>query len=379
MKKFKFNSKSSVIKGIEETPVKKGINWDRIIYFAALAVVIFSFGSYFIGRYLVVKAESEVIIHKFDVNFPEDIIVNSYNVEEGDTVKKGDILFYYRNNFYKENDGVNIAINNGSRNDEYSKSTENWLLREQISTERDLNLKSLELNKDKATMNELQQGMDRLKKEVFLDIYPPSKLQEAEDKVENLKISISGLNQEINYLRSYLNEINARLLGIRAIKPEYSNEETQVGSASSMANFVNNKAGESATFDALNIPYYAPKGGMISQIYAEPDETTYESQLVMDMIELKDVHIKAYFKQEALNYINEGDIVDITFPDGTKSKGVIDKIYVKTTNLPDRLYETGSDLERRIRAIVIPLKIDDTDKWFRFYKINVTVSKSKYF
>lgn len=374
MKKFQFNSKASVLKGIEETPVKKGINWDRIIYFAALAVVLLSFGSFFIGKYLVVKAESEIIIHKFDVNFPEDIIVNEYLVEENDTVKSGDILFYYRMNQYDDDGDGNVVIANSNADNGYSNSTYNWLIREKISTERDIKFAQLEINKEKKELAALSAGMDRLKKEVFLDIYPPAKLQEAEDKIENAKMNISAEQGKMYSLRQYLDEVERRLAEELAKKNAKPNDEEIQNIAS-----IGGGGGGALAFDRMNIPYHSPQGGMVSQIYAYPNETTYESQLIMDLIELKDIHIKAYFKQEALNYIDEGDIVDITFPDGSKSKGVIDQIYLKTTNLPDRLYETGSELERRIRAIVIPLKIDEADKWFKFYKINVTVTKSKYF
>ena len=374
MKKFQFNSKQSVIKGIEETPVKKGINWDRIIYFAALAIVLFSFGSFFIGKYLVVKAESEIIIHKFDVNFPEDVIVNEYYVEEDDTVKAGDLLFNYRLGQHDDGDGNGGIVANVGRGNDYSNSTYNWLIREKISTEQDIKFAQLEIRKEKKELAALTSGLDRLKKEVFLDIYPPAKLQEVQDKVENAKMNISAEQSRIYSLKEYLTEIERRIAAEAAKKNMDPNEEAIQNIAA-----LGGANGSGAAFNPMNIPYYAPQGGMVSQIYAYPNETTYESQLIMDMVELKDIHIKAYFHQEALNYIDEGDIVDITFPDGSKSKGVIDQIYLKTTNLPDRLYETGSELERRVRVIVIPLKIDETDKWFKFYKISVTVSKSKYF
>ena len=335
--------------------------------------MLFSFGSFFIGKYLVVKAESEIIIHKFDVNFPDDIIVNEYLVEENDTVRKGDVLFYYRLSHFDDgnNGGGDLRVYNNNSGSDYSKSTENWLIREKIQTEKEINMLKLEIGQNQEEIKQLTAGMERLKKEVFLDIYPPAKLKEAENKVENAKMEISTDKKELVYLRNYLAEINARLGDMKTLKSNMDAEAALAAAAEGN--------GDGDGFNSMNIPYIAPKGGMVSQIYALPNETSYKSYLVMDMIELKDIHIKAYFKQAALNYVDEGDIVDITFPDGSKSKGVIDKIYLKTTNLPDRLYDTGSDLERRIRAIVIPLKIDDADKWFKFYKINVTVTKSKYF
>ena len=87
----------------------------------------------------------------------------------------------------------------------------------------------------------------------------------------------------------------------------------------------------------------------------------------------------AYFKQKDIKYVEAGDKVDITFPDGSKSLGIVDKMYIKTAAMPDRLYRKGSSVERRIRAVVVPINVQEASKWYGYYKINVLVSKPKYF
>ena len=366
MKKFKFNTQTSVIKGIEEKPVKKGFNWDRLIYFITLCIVILSFGSYFINKYIKVSAESEIILDKFNVTFTDDIIVGEYFVEEGDSIGKGDSLFSYKFNL-EDNDGDGAAIAIGGLGGKSrSSDMSNWLLREKLNTLKNIDLKTLELRDIERTISELEKGLDKIKKEVFLEIYPPAKLKEAQNKISSLKLKAEKIKEEIAFLKRYKDLTDQRSLDL-------DNENTALRDAELNASL-------SADNDAnREYVFYSQKTGMISQIYSRSKEVCYRQNLVLDIIEFQGLHILAYFKQEDLKYINTGDKVDIEFPDGSTSKGIIDKLYIKTTNLPDRLYETGSKVERRIKAVVVPLNVEDTEKWFEFYKINVTVSKPKFF
>ena len=364
MKKFKFNTQASVIKGIEEKPVRKGFNWDRLIYFITLSIVLLSFGTYFINRFIKVSAESEIILDKFNVTFTDDIIVGEYFVEEGDSIGKGDSLFTYRFNIEDENNhgaSISLAGINSSRQTR-SKEMDNWLLKEKLNTLKNIDLKTLERNDTRRLIKDLKSKLENLKKEVFLEIYPPSKLKDAQNKISSLELKESKLTEEILFLKKYLALTEQRAIELKT--PQLSPEELNA----SLSNGNSNN----------EYVFYSQKTGMVSQIYSRSKEVCYRQNLVLDVIEFQGLHIIAYFKQGDLGYIETGDKVDIEFPDGSTSKGIIDKLYVKTTTLPDRLYETGSKVERRIKAVVVPLNVEDTEKWFEFYKINVTVSKPKF-
>lgn len=366
MKKFKFKSQESIIKGIEEKPIKKGFNWDRVIYFTTLLIILLSFGTYFISKEVKISAESEIIMDKFNVTFTDDIIVTEYFIEEGDSVKQGDSLFTYRLNL-EDIHGNSAAIIDNSSKREYSRETESWLTREKLNSLKNIDLKKIELKDIDRKIKTLEGDMDKIKKEVFLEIYPPSKLQNAEESLMDLKNDKQSVNEEISYLNKYLNVTIQRLEELRSQVPSVNLGE------------VNGVIGANGGLDVNEFIYYAPKDGMISQVYARSDEVCYKQNLVTDIIEFQGLHILAYFKQEDLKFVGNGDIVDIKFPDGSKSKGIVDKLYIKTTNLPDRLYDQGSKIERRVRAVVVPLDVEDSSKWYEFYKINVLVSKPKYF
>lgn len=365
MKKFKFKTQESIIKGIEEKPIKKGFNWDRLIYFATLLIVVISFGSYFISKQVEVQAESEIIMDKFNVTFTDDVIVSEYFVEEGDSVAKGDSLFTYR--FQFEDDDDDLTIINNSQKKEYSGDTENWLTREKLNAQKNIDLKQMEITSLQREVNCVEGSMEQIKKEVFLEIHPPAKLQKARETVERSKIQLQKAREELTYLRRYLELTLQRLDELRSQVPNL-----QLGELNGIMAGV----GDGGKNEFV---YLAPKEGMISQIYARSEEVAYEQNLVLDIIEFQGLLILAYFRQEDLKFVNIGDKVDIKFPDGSDSKGIIDKLYIKTTSLPDRLYDSGSKVERRIRAVVIPLNVEDSAKWYEFYKINVIVSKPKYF
>lgn len=365
MKKFQFKSQESIIKGIEEKPIKKGFNWDRVIYFATLLIIVLSFGTYFISKQVRVSAESEIIMDKFNVTFTDDIIVTEYFIEEGDSVKAGDSLFTYRLDL--EDDGGLAAALANSNEANYSKSTESWLTREKLNTLKNIDLKRIELRDVSRRIQLLERDLDKIKKEVFLEIYPPSKLQTAEEKIEDLKNEQLTIKEEINYLSRYLDVTIQRLEELRSQIPN-----VQLGEMNGVV------AGDGGGIQEEFV-YYSPKDGMVSQVYARSDEVCYKQNLVTDIIEFQGLHILSYFKQKDIKFIASGDIVDIKFPDGSKSKGIVDKLYIKTTVLPDRLYDTESNSDRRVRAVIVPLNIEDAPKWFEFYKINVTVSKPKYF
>lgn len=368
MKKFKFKTQESIIKGIEERPIKKGFNWDRLIYFTTLVIILVSFGSYFISRQIKVSAESEIIMDKFNVTFTNDVIVTEYFVEEGDSVRPGDSLFTYRLNLYDmDGGGGAYAAITGDRS--YSRETENWLTREKLSTLKNIDLKTLDLREIERKIKSRQGEMDRIRQQVFLELDPPSKLRTAEEDLSKLISDKDKINEELNYLRNYLSITLARIDELRSQIPDISMAELAGG-------FGNGGSGGRRDDDFV---YLAPKEGMVSQIYARSDEVCYKQNLVLDIIEFQGIHILSYFKQEDLKYITTGDIVDIQFPDGSKSKGIIDKLYIKTTNMPDRLYDQGSTIERRIKAVVVPLNVRESSNWYEFYKINVTVSKPKYF
>ena len=363
MKKFHFKTQESIIKGIEEKPIKKGFNWDRVIYLVTLLIIVVSFGSYFISKSIKVTAESEVIMDKFNVTFTNDVIVTEFYVEEGDSIRKGDSLFNYI--LSREADDDDMFMSN--KNDRgYSKETENYLVREKLQTERDLQKARMEIKSLEREIKSLKKEIDKTEKKVFLDVEPPSAITSLKKEINDAEMEMSQHEDEIDYLKNYLAITTKKLENLRSQIPQVNIGELQ-----------------GILSDEVNRPkeytYISPKSGMVSQVYARSDEVRYKSTLVLDIIEYQGLHILAYFKQKDLKYIEAGDKVEVTFPDGTKSAGIIDKLYPKTATMPDRLYDSGSKVERRIRAVVVPLNVEEASKWYGFYKINVIVSKSKYF
>ena len=373
MKKFQFKTQESIIKGIEEKPIKKGFNWDRVIYFAVLLIVLVSFGSYFISQNIRVTAESEVLMDKFNVTFTNDVIVTEFFVEESDSVSRGDSLFTYLLSREYDGAGGRFGGASGSAAGGYSGDTENWLIREKLKAERDAQKARLEIRSLKKDIEEAEGSIEKIRKQVFLDVYPPSKLTEVQRDIRNNKSKLAEKEDELAYHLKYIRDTQQRLDVLRAQKPEFESFESgNVGTATGFSDGRGRVRPDQYT-------YLSPKNGMVSQIYARSDEVRYKSTLVMDIVEFQGLHILSYFRQKDLKYISPGDKVDIKFPDGSNSVGIIDKTYIKTASMPDRLYRKGSKVEQRVRAVVVPINVEEASKWFNYYKINVMVSKPKYF
>lgn len=371
MKKFQFKTQESIIKGIEEKPIKKGFNWDRVIYFAVLLIVLVSFGSYFISQNIRVTAESEVLMDKFNVTFTNDVIVTEFFVEESDSVNRGDSLFTYL--LSREYDGDGFGGMSSGASSGYSGDTENWLIREKLKAERDAQKCRIEIKSLTNDIVDAEASLEQIRKQVFLDVYPPSKLTEVQKQIKNNKNTLAEKKDELAYHQKYIRDTQQRLDVLRAQKPVLDNFES--GNAGSATGFSDGRGRNRPDEYA----YLSPKSGMVSQIYARSDEVRYKSTLVMDLIEFQGLHILSYFRQKDLKFVNSGDKVDITFPDGSKSVGIIDKTYIKTASMPDRLYRKGSKVEQRVRAVIVPINVEEASKWYGYYKINVLVSKPKYF
>ena len=85
-----------------------------------------------------------------------------------------------------------------------------------------------------------------------------------------------------------------------------------------------------------------------------------------------------FFEQEDIDFFKEGDLMAITFPDGSVSKGIIKRFYYATYPLPDEFQKRYEPTTRTIAADIYPVNDADYEHWRAFYKMSVTITKFKY-
>jgi len=65
----------------------------------------------------------------------------------------------------------------------------------------------------------------------------------------------------------------------------------------------------------------------------------------------------------------------ISFPDGSKSEGLISKFHMNTYELPSEFQNKYEPTKRNIVAEVVPIHRKEINNWKNFYKMNVKVEK----
>lgn len=352
MKSFDFKRKDSVLRGQKDKSlftITKKINWDRIIYFSLLIGLLIIVGRYSYYKFLFVKADGQIIFNSVDIQTIDDSRIISLPVHEGDEVKVGDTLFLYEEDSeeqsYQSDATISIQKNN---------SALNWKRKESIEISQQIQLKNNELTYLLNKLNRLKKDEEKVKNEVMVDALP---------KVEYHRLvnAISDLEQEVLLIQKEILILNNKLKQIQNL-PIESVVSNGLGNI--------NKTSPNS--------FISPIDGYISKIFKENYEVTLKSEVVMHLYQPKGVMVKAYFKQSDYNQIKKGDVVDVEFPDGKITKGIISMVLYETNRLPEEFQKKFEPTTRVINADIVPYSDQDLQLWKKYNKLSVTIRKEKY-
>ena len=312
---------------------------------AFLGFLLFKLIQHFYIATAIIMVDGQVILDKMAVHFTDDVRIVEMYVDEGQSVCKGEALFKYINGEF-DDDGINILS---------SRDNSDWLIRERLSTLKEISFKQIQLVKTQQQMLLQKQEFERMAKMVLIDVYENADLDPLRRMVEEQEINEKSLKAEIRLLNQYLSSLN-----------------TQVERE---ALLIKN---EGIGLQAELLTYRSPIDGIIGAINMNPNEVCYEGDDVMTVHKPDEISIYAYFDQKVVDDINRGELVTITFPDGSKTKGRIENFYVSTYALPDEFQKRYEPTERTILAEVVPLNESDKQSWKQFYKMNVKITKARY-
>lgn len=352
MKPFKFKTKATVLKGVKEEAPKKGINWDRIIYLVLFIVIFISILYYAISKSFYVNVLGHVHTEQFSVGFPEDVSVFDYFVQEHDTVEKGDTLFYYRLNLLEDDDVNNVVaavITNNSAD---------WYLKERLQTQKKINLSYIEIGDHKNNIARIEKELEKIKKEVYLDVYPQSELKKSMLEIDKLYVDIEKTEGEITYLKKYLSLLN------------YYEQQAKL----------NQPTIATGNDDVLLWSYYkSPVDGVVSKIFEDPEEVTYKKDLVMLINDFEKIFILGYIDQKDIDHFDIGESLSVIFANGDRSNGIIDKFYINTEEMPLDFIDAKERFKRRVVVRLIPENEEVADEWKKRHLYEVRISKTRYF
>ena len=205
--------------------------------------------------------------------------------------------------------------------------------------------------------------LERVRNEVILDAVSHTSLENLEYRIEKLQAEIALREEESRIYRKqigYLSDLMRKELDQENIRILQETGHVMLTGAEDASSFK---------------IFTCPIDGTITKVLKQPYEVALKTENILSIHQPNDVHIKGFFEQEDLKYLNEGDIVDIEFPDGTRSVGLIDRFYSATYILPEEFQKKFEPTTRTLAADIIPLGENDLYIWKKYYKLSVKISK----
>lgn len=356
MKSVQFKRKESLLRIAEEEnrPKKPKTNWDRVIYFAFLAIVLFFVGRWGYYKLFFVEGFGQVLFENVEIRDIKDTKIAHFYVHEGDEVQVGDTLF--KQYVEIETDGGGVHVNLGSSRQ---------LDRDVLLTQKQIRIKQSELNGLLARKEGLAKTLADQKQKVILELIAMHHLDNTRASIDKVDAEILEVESEIAELRDYLILLKA------ANKAESQTPMT--------ANININHSGGDIFSGRRKYSYYlAPIAGTVTKIFKQEHETALKSETILSIHKAENIFIKAYIDQEDLESLKQDDIVNLRFADGSKSKGVIKRFYYATYRLPEEFQNKYEPTTRTLAADIYPLDESETQTWKAYYKMSVNVRKRKF-
>lgn len=337
MKSSYFSRSSGEIRIIKSKDSKARFNWDKIVYLTIFTVLI-GYLIYYLGhRMLVIKETGQVQFETLEIQYFKDIQIDKFYFNEGDSVEVGDTIFSFH---IEHGDLLTYAEVEMER---YQKVSET--LSKHTSQ---IRIKEAELESLRSLLQFTKAERSRVEKEVLLSVYTSSRVDPYVRKEEELKSSIFILEKEIEALKS----ITPVITKAYTISPNQNNHYQY---------------------------FTSPIAGTVAHKYMTEHETVLESEHIMSLfLPHKNVHIKTFFTSDDMKYLKIGDEVDLYFPNGQKSVGIIKQFFYDTYELPVQFDDYSEDVYKRIEADLVPLHPEDQQLWNASIKLTVDVRKSKF-
>ena len=228
-----------------------------------------------------------------------------------------------------------------------------------LSLNKNIAIKRVEITEKTELISWYREQIKILENEVILEITPKTKIDSYQKEIEKLTLDIESANKQI----SIYYQLSANLKS-RSFQPNTSHSDVE---------------GTSFGTGGLKTYYYiAPIRGTITRLYKNDHEVALKSETILNIHKREKIYIKAFFNQESLRYVKEGDEVTVIFPDGSSSIGHIKRFYFATYRMPEEFQKKYESTTRAIAADIYPIENEDEIKWKAYYKMAVTLRINKF-
>lgn len=357
MKISNFRRKKSFIIGLKDEKVKKKRNWDQIFYFSVLLILL-GIGSYFLMDYICyVSGRGQMVMENISVRIPYDVRILKFYKKEGDAIKAGDSLFSY-----EDNQSNLLALTDSFHT--YAHSNPEWLERELFSLheKQTWNNAAIQELKKQLTLtgNECREALIQVK----LNVLPYSNYQKVKGDLESLKSRIKILEEENETSSAMSEALMKKLKGINS--GVLLKEHTYFEGDSSGA-----QQGTGRIF-------YAPADGFLGRILKKPSELSLKEEDILLLQRNDKLFVRAYFDQKYIREIKLNDTIRITFPDDTKSTGIVKQLHTGAYPAPDEFQQKPETDEFTFGVDIFPLDTTALSDWRPYNGLSVNIFKSKF-
>jgi len=122
----------------------------------------------------------------------------------------------------------------------------------------------------------------------------------------------------------------------------------------------------------------APFNGVIHSVKRKVSEFSARGAPLVTLIADKaPVRIESYLDNDQLRYLHRGNVVNIKFADGVRSKARINKIFSSANEIPERDWVHYRPVETQVRVHLVPVSSKDAALWKRYDRMEVTVRGGK--
>lgn len=364
MKNINFKRNESVLKGLEiQTQGKKKgkVNWDRIIYFALLAVILIFFFRYLINEMFFIEGNGQVRFENISIRNTDDCRVIEIFVLEGDEVKIGDSLFsYIPDDENAENNNANSYGSAGFALNSKKQGDVSWSEREVFKVKEEIKVNNFLIAEKVKLKNLYSAELQRIRNEVMLDVLPRNKLDDQLAKINQLNFDIQSLRGKTSMLAASLNQLEG-------MKRDLSATTTYAGQGLG-------GGGD----DSRQKVFYAPLSGVITTVMKNEFEVALKSEEIMSIHKPENISVRGFFQQEDLASLKIGDRVDLHFPDGSDGRGIIKRFYFATYRLPEEFQKKYEPTTRSLTVDIYPETKHDLKMWKAYWKMAVKITKTKY-
>lgn len=347
---------------------KRPFNWDRFVYLILLAVFLFFTGRFVINTYFYIEGNGQVLFESVDIRHTDDIRILQFGVKEGQDVEIGDTLFTYflDEDIFGESGGFggnSVSIGGGAPD---------WIEREIYKLQKDIDLNRVRIADDKELLAIYESDLERVRNEVILDAVSHTNLENLEYQISKLQADINLHSAQISIYNKQIAYLKGLVLDEETIDITQSSQGGGAGGTHENTEFIMLAGIEDITNFKI---FTSPIKGNVTRIHKEPYEVALKSENILSIHQPNNVHIKGFFDQEDLQYLNEGDIVNVKFADGTESKGIVDRFYSATYILPEEFQKKFEPTTRTLAADILPVGENDLTIWKKYYKLSVKITK----